>query len=119
MDDWMNETSKSQMKRENVQASRPMDEGVYCTSTAFDPSCESKNLRAELKAPVKVRLARKYEDATVREGNRSLQHAYLAGFDKAKALYMDAVMRFCDEFVPKDRQGKKISEHLAMIGELP
>ncbi len=87
------------------------------------------------KQPVKVRLARKWVVKALgeesdpdfhqaiasqqqdRESN-SLEEAYLAGFDRGKAMVLDGVKRFCDELIPK-RDGKAISEHLAVVGELP
>jgi hypothetical protein len=90
--------------------------------------------KTEKKAPVKVRLARKYAKAHLGEffeddttplasGEQAVEKAcadaYLAGFDRAKLLYQDAVHRFCDEFVPREKSGKTISEVFALIGELP
>lgn len=92
------------------------------------------------KDPVKIRLARKW--AILREADNSLELdadermqdmalAYLAGFDRAKALCVDFIQRYVDrrpgmtedeeaewfkKFNPKKKQP---SEHMATIGERP
>lgn len=71
------------------------------------------------KTKVKVKLADKYvKNYTKADSTDALivRQAYLAGFERAKALYMDAIVRFCDEHVPKDN-GKKVSECVAGIGD--
>lgn len=84
---------------------------------------EEKRVSAEHRAklakePVKVRLARKYIQANCDGFGDDHLNAYLAGFDRGKAMVLDGVKRFCDELIPK-RDGKVISEHLAVVGELP
>ena len=72
------------------------------------------------KKPVKVRLAEKHVSQVQESfGTLEMRAAYVAGFDRAKAMCVDAVQRFADEWVPDDGSGKKLSEHVATIGELP
>lgn len=93
-----------------VRRSRPMTDEEKRVSSEY---------RAKIaKEPVKVRLARKYIQANCDGYGDDHLKAYLAGFERAKALCVDSVQRFCDEFVPK-RDGKNVSELVAVVGELP
>lgn len=81
------------------------------------------------KKPVKVRLAEKhargyYDHAanlSVEQGQALLTAAYLAGFERAKALCLDFTVRYVEpRFTPMPGDDPAPpSKHMAQIGEQP